>query len=70
VSGRTILPSAPACGDVAAGTTHVCETCEQRNDVIVELEHLIRELRHDLVIAQIEAELSKGNELFALWTAA
>ncbi len=48
----------------------MCETCDQKNDVIVALQHMIRELRHDLVIARIEAELSKGTKLFALKTAA
>ena len=46
------------------------ETCERKNEVIVDLQHLIRELRHDLVIARIEAELSKGTELFAVKKAA
>ena len=44
----------------------MCERCEQKNEAIVELQHVIRELRHDLVIAQMEAELSKGKKLFAL----
>jgi hypothetical protein len=44
----------------------MCATCEQKNEVIVALQHVIRELRHDLVIARIEAELCKGSELFAL----
>jgi hypothetical protein len=48
----------------------VCESCEQKNDVIVALQHVIRELRHDLSTARIEAELSKGTELFALEKAA
>ncbi len=70
MDGRTILRSAPTSPEAAAATKQVCEACEQRNDVIVELQHLIRELRHDLAIAQIEAELTKGTELFALRTAA
>jgi hypothetical protein len=48
----------------------MCESCEQKNDVIVALQHVIRELRHDVVTARIEAELSKGHELFALKKAA
>jgi hypothetical protein len=44
----------------------MCESCQQKNDVIVALQHMIRELRHDLVIARIEAELRKGTDLFAL----
>jgi hypothetical protein len=43
----------------------MCESCEQKNDVIVALQHMIRELRHDLEIARIEAKLSKGTDLFA-----
>ena len=48
----------------------MCESCEQKNEVIVALQHVIRELRHDLVIARIEAELSKGSKLFYLEKAA
>ena len=48
----------------------MCASCEQKNEVIVALQHVIRELRHDLVIAQVEAELSKGSVLFALDKAA
>jgi hypothetical protein len=48
----------------------MCESCEQKNEVIVALQHVIRELRHDLVIARIEAELNKGSALFALEKAA
>lgn len=48
----------------------MCEKCDQKNEVIVALQHLIRELRHDLATAQIEAELGKGRKLFALEKAA
>ena len=70
MNARTILATAAAAGDVAVRTEQVCETCERKNEVIVDLQHLIRELRHDLVIARIEAELSKGTELFAVKKAA
>ncbi len=42
----------------------MCESCEEKNEVIVALQHVIRELRHDVAIAQIEVELSRGAELF------
>ncbi len=70
MNSRTTLATAAAAGDVALKTEQMCEMCEPKNDLIVELQHLIRELRHDLVAAQIEAELSKGNELFAFKKAA
>ncbi len=48
----------------------MCDRCEEKNEVIVALQHVIRELRHDLVIARMETELSKGNKLFAVKQAA
>jgi hypothetical protein len=48
----------------------ICECCEEKNEVIVALQHVIRELRHDLVIAQIEVKVLNGSKLFALEKAA